>query len=286
MARSLSDAPSSFYPAGYPNKISSPYPMSNDEFKRERLHLQHNLVKCSWKGNFIAPVEEKLKNGATVLDVGCGPCLSLLELSTTYPKSNFIGLDTATPRMFSRPPNLSLLTHNVFSGLPFPDNHFDFVYQRLIASNHTIEEWKIIMKELVRVTKTDGWIELIEMDGIICGGGRATKSLSSAMKNYLQSKNMYSAIGPHLQNLLLNTGGLTDIDHLSVDIPIGKKNGRYAELALLDFASKMNSLKSTLLTQMDITNEHYDALIETLIYEANKQNVYWKTHRVIGRKNS
>ena len=84
--------------------------------------------------------------------------------------------------MISRPPNLSLLTHNAFSGLPFPDNHFDFVYQRLIASNHTIEEWKIIMKELVRVTKTDGWIELIEMDGIICGGGRATKSLSSASK--------------------------------------------------------------------------------------------------------
>ena len=73
MAKSLSDtapSPSSFYPTSYPNSISSPYPMSNDEFKRERLHIQHDLFKYSWKGNFVAPVEEKLKNGATVLDVG------------------------------------------------------------------------------------------------------------------------------------------------------------------------------------------------------------------------
>src|SRR3954452_24308338 len=36
----------------------------------DRIQLRHLIFKYVWQGNFSAPVEEKLKNGAKVLDVG------------------------------------------------------------------------------------------------------------------------------------------------------------------------------------------------------------------------
>lgn len=61
--------------------------------------------------------------------------------------------------------NLEFYQANVVdAGLPFPDNHFDFVKQQLVTSSFTLASWKKVMLELVRVTKPGGYIQLLEID--------------------------------------------------------------------------------------------------------------------------
>jgi hypothetical protein len=91
------------------------------------------------------------KNGANVLDVGCGPATWLLELATEYPGTNFYGFDIAGrfnlyPGLTYKhclnyavskdtfpeaiyPPNMHLQIANILSPLPYTVP-FDFVQIR------------------------------------------------------------------------------------------------------------------------------------------------------------
>lgn len=62
-------------------------------------------------------------------------------------------------------PNLDFHRMNAIDAkLPFEDNSFDFVKQRLVTSSFTVADWKRVIEELVRVTKPGGYIELVEID--------------------------------------------------------------------------------------------------------------------------
>lgn len=53
---------------------------------------------------------------------------------------------------------------NVLEGLNYPDNTFDFVHMRLFILALREIEWPIAIKEILRVTKPGGMIQLIEFD--------------------------------------------------------------------------------------------------------------------------
>jgi len=58
----------------YHNVINSKYFLPNDLAEIDRLEKQHFLFRHIWKGNFSAPIHEKLlqtEHHACVLDVGC-----------------------------------------------------------------------------------------------------------------------------------------------------------------------------------------------------------------------
>jgi hypothetical protein len=70
-----------------------------------------------------------------------------------------------TPKKRKLLSNLDFYQANVVNAkLPFEDNHFDFVKQRLVTASFTVSDWKHVMSELVRVTKPGGYIELLEID--------------------------------------------------------------------------------------------------------------------------
>ncbi|CAG8751442.1 19777_t:CDS:2, partial [Racocetra fulgida] len=87
----------------------------------------------------------------------------------------FIGIDISP--MFPtgiKPPNLTFHTANVLKGLPFPDDHFDFVYMRFLIIAFTEDEWSTVISELIRVVKPGGWIELMEGNMEFEGEERST----------------------------------------------------------------------------------------------------------------
>lgn len=60
----------------------------------------------------------------------------------SYPKSDFYGIDISP--MFPeniKPQNVTFEIANVADRLPFPDDHFDFVFQRLLVFALTSEQW-------------------------------------------------------------------------------------------------------------------------------------------------
>ncbi|CAG8783062.1 33864_t:CDS:2, partial [Racocetra persica] len=152
------------------NDVNSKYILPNDDEEVDRLQLQHFLYRTIWNGNYSAPVTELLERGnCNVLD------------STTYSKSRFIGIDISP--MFPtgiKPPNLTFHTANVLKGLPFPDDHFDFVYMRFLIIAFTEDEWTTVISELIRVVKPGGWIELMEGNMEFEGEGACAQVLMDA----------------------------------------------------------------------------------------------------------
>lgn len=105
----------------------------------------------------------KLKEGIKVLDSGCGPGVWALEMAKEFPKSSFHGVDmTAHEFTKEKLPNFEFTVGNLLEGLPFEDNTFDYVYQRLLFLGLNDEGWTKVISELLRVLKPGGYIELLE----------------------------------------------------------------------------------------------------------------------------
>ncbi|OZJ02607.1 hypothetical protein BZG36_04280 [Bifiguratus adelaidae] len=146
------------------NDQASSYVLPNDHMEVDRLQNQHLLLKWAMEGNFRAPVHDMLVRGANVLDIGCGPGTWLLEMAETYPNSNFYGIDISAILPAKIPPNVYFTRANAAHRLPYPDNHFDYVFQRLLCAAFRDSEWQRVMREVNRVCGHEGWVELVEID--------------------------------------------------------------------------------------------------------------------------
>ena len=96
-------------------------------------------------------------------------------MALDYPVSVFVGIDIAPLFPENHPPNAAFLKCNIMDGLPFPDNTFDFVRQAFVIVSMNWQSWKEkVVKELIRVTKPGGYIEIMDRcreninRGIVC----------------------------------------------------------------------------------------------------------------------
>src|SRR5438128_1796253 len=84
-------------------------------------------------------------------------------MASDYPNVLFYGMDmSAIFPTEIHPKNVEFHQINVLDGIPWPDEHFDFVYQRFMMFSYTVEQWDYVIKELLRVTKKGGCVELFE----------------------------------------------------------------------------------------------------------------------------
>lgn len=103
--------------------------------------------------NFHAPIEEKLRKGIKVLDSGCGPGTWTLEMAEAYKESKFHGIDCSA--IFPdniKPSNVEFAVANLAKPLPFEDNFFDYIYQRLVFLGLTSEDWDNVKDNYINVT--------------------------------------------------------------------------------------------------------------------------------------
>lgn len=80
----------------------------------------------------MAPIEDQLECGIRVLDIGCGNGVWSIDMAQDYSASTFIGVDISDrlfPTKTELPPNCDFVMGNTLK-LPFPDNSFDYVFQR------------------------------------------------------------------------------------------------------------------------------------------------------------
>ncbi|CAI2173788.1 2179_t:CDS:2 [Funneliformis geosporum] len=141
------------------NETSTKFPSTSKDI--DFLHQYHFTTKLVWTSNFSSPIEKVLSNGATVLDVSCGAGTYLLDLSSEYIFSEFVGVDKN--QLFPttiKPNNVNFFDVSVEKGLLFQDNYFDFVHLSIIEPLYDANQWDFIIDELLRVTKPGGWVEV------------------------------------------------------------------------------------------------------------------------------
>lgn len=124
----------------------------------DRLDIQHYAMREALAANYLAPIERPDR----ILDVGCGTGQWAYELCQQFPEAMVVGLDLE-PSKPERPANYRFVKADLLRGLPFPDDHFDFVHQRLLQSGVPLKRWSGVVKDLVQVARPGGWIELVEL---------------------------------------------------------------------------------------------------------------------------
>lgn len=85
------------------------------------------------------------------------------DMMNDYPNCRYQGCDMVDViNRKTMPEQLRFSTGNVVEGLPYADNTFDFVHMRLFVLALRSDEWPKAIKEILRVTKPGGIVQVLE----------------------------------------------------------------------------------------------------------------------------
>jgi ubiquinone/menaquinone biosynthesis C-methylase UbiE len=151
-----------------------------------------------------------------VLDIGCGSGNWLIEAALMYPTLSLVGADidpylvkyvAERAEAAQIDGRVEVYAMDALKRLEFSDTSFDLVNLRFAASFLRIWDWSTIFKEIVRVTRPQGTIRLVEMETLNQCSSAALNQLGRHLTNAFYSANHFFTPQPtgviaHLEPLL------------------------------------------------------------------------------------
>jgi ubiquinone/menaquinone biosynthesis C-methylase UbiE len=192
------------------------YLLPRDDLEKNRLNLQNTIISRHFNGSL--PKSVTIGTHDRILEIGCGTGAWSLSLASQLPSTVTFEATDISPDNFPRPSQGAVVPPNVHfssqSVLSLPEewtNSFDIVYQRLILSGITKEQWTLALKELRRVTKPGGHVVLVEIDpgeftGPLVDAFPATRYLNECWGRLVSSRNMLWHLKANLSGLLADAG--------------------------------------------------------------------------------
>jgi ubiquinone/menaquinone biosynthesis C-methylase UbiE len=252
-----------------------------------RLEIQHYLMRYLWQSNFESPVGSVLnKPDSRVLDFGCGDGTWCKELSEEYPNAQITGLDSDEflPAK-QEASNLKFVNYDFANKkLPFDDNTFDFVHMRFLLTDIKESDYSEFVSELVRVTKENAYIEILEFDVLHFAGGPVTRRLTNATMSLLAKKGFNGEISNNIPMFLKKSGKINEINEHDKSIALGHWAGRVGELAIEDLSSMFQSKKKELADELKIDEAEVDKIVEDYKKEVEDKRSFFKTRRFFAQK--
>ncbi|KAJ6789126.1 hypothetical protein PWT90_10455 [Aphanocladium album] len=143
------------------------YAFPNDEQEQRRDDLKHDLTLHLCDGKyFLAPIEEKLDDGAQVLDLGTGNGKWCMELADIYPNATFQGMDLSPIQPDWVPQNVTFVVDDIEheAGWTYDDKMFDYIHVRHIV--HSIKDRQELWDRIYKHLKPGGYVEVQEFEYI------------------------------------------------------------------------------------------------------------------------
>jgi SAM-dependent methyltransferase len=205
--------------------------------------------------------------------VGCGTGRWAIEMASLFPRANVIGLDIAPPASTMVagehvPENYLFMTGNVLEGLPFGDATFDFVHMRLLFTAIPAVRWPQVVRELARVTRRGGWVELVE-GALARGGGTALDTINRWVLALGQARGLDLNIGPRV-GALLQSAGLSQVVFREILLPLGRYGGRAGQMNATDTFALIEGVRPLVVAQGLTTEQEFNHLLSTARAEVDQ----------------
>jgi SAM-dependent methyltransferase len=241
----------------------APYFLPSSAAEVDRLDLQHYAARAVLKANYLAP----LIRPARILDVGAGTGQWSFDMAREFPRSVVVGLDLVTGKP-GAPANYGLVRSNLLDGLPFADDVFDLVHQRLLVSGIPVKAWSNVVADLVRVARPGGWIELVEPDAAIEPAGPATERLFDLMMRLTRLRGLDST-GIVFNSLdeYLRRAGAHQVERQHLALPIGEWGGRVGSFMASDFRALFTLLAAAFESALEIPAADSHELLRHMLQE-------------------
>ncbi|RUS35104.1 hypothetical protein BC938DRAFT_475840 [Jimgerdemannia flammicorona] len=209
-------------------------------------------------------------------------------MAQLYANSSFTGsdmIDVFAPYVASAPKNCSFVIANTLKGLPFPDDTFDYVFQRMQVGSFRELEWPEVYAELVRVTKRGGWVELIDTDGRLYNSGPAATAYDEKLHYMFGLRGINMACISHRSRNLENAG-LESVVHKTISVPVGW-GGDIGAAAAKNTITSYKSLRPVMLVALGLGEDEYSAMTSKATAEllpGTTYKTYWNAEVAYGRK--
>lgn len=263
-------------------KRGVPYILPSDGGELNRLDFQHYLLRSALRGNYASP----LRDPRAILDVACGTGRWAIEMASLFPQASVVGFDM-TPLSSdagatqSAGHNFTFVQGNMFEGLPFPDDSFDLVHQRLVTVAVPTNQWLPQAQELMRVTRPGGWVELVEGD--LLPGGPGLTTLNDLAERMSMKRGMSFSNASRIDEYLRQAGA-QQVERRVVYLPVGQVAGRLGAMAETDYLAILTSVRGFLISQGLITEEQHTRALEQAQAELASGRLMWPFYIAYGQK--
>ncbi|KAL9543656.1 hypothetical protein MBANPS3_008015 [Mucor bainieri] len=186
----------------------------------DRMNANQFALKALFGGNYLEEVGKHIDFGSTntkVLDIGCGAGGWVMDMATEHPATHFIGLDKVSlfPKCI-RPANVSFVQHDATLGLPYEDNTFDLVHMRMFLIAFNKYQYADCMKEVFRVTKPNGIVQLLEVE-MVDDGDELVREFGAAIDKIMAANDQDAMVAQKLSTII-STYGFTPIQEVRKSI--------------------------------------------------------------------
>ncbi len=256
---------------------NAPYLLPKDAQEDERLRFQHYALHHAFSNHYLAPISPDTR---TILDVGSGTGIWAIDMAQQFPHAHIIGVDITLTSLPHTLPNTCLFAQaDILQGLPFPACQFDFTHQRLLVGAIPASHWPHVVRELIRVTRPQGWIELLEVGTTVQNAGAATERLLSWVRETSQARGIDMAMVTQLGDFLKHAG-CQAVEAQDIPVPLGSWAGRSGEMLKLDAIRVFQAMRPR--TTMPV--EQLDAMLAAAAAEWEQNRASFVFHAAYGRR--
>jgi ubiquinone/menaquinone biosynthesis C-methylase UbiE len=262
----------------------APYMLPKDDAELSRLDFQHYMLRYALRGNFAPPIEDP----RAIVDIGSGTGRWALEMAQLFPQARVVAVDLVAPPDASgataghRPPNYTFVEGNVLQGLPFEDGAFDFTHQRALLGAIPEAAWPGVARELARVTRSGGWVQLIE-PAPAPHGGPGMNALAQWTQQASMRRGINTAVGAQVGEFL-RQAGLQEIHAREIEIPMGGQAGRLGVMAETNYFSLFSSTRNFIVAMGVTDAASYDAALAQAHAELDRSHYVSPYYLAYGRK--
>ncbi|KAF9160998.1 hypothetical protein DFQ26_005006 [Actinomortierella ambigua] len=245
----------------------------------------HNLLSSHCKQD---------ERSLVILSVGCGNTQWATEMARAHPQSAVHAINVcqipSLPTIPEKTPSFdleNLFFYNLDDNslrIPFASNSVDYIHVRRFLPVISKTKYFSFLRELVRVLKVDGYIELVELDQRLRNSGVASCWPSNWTLIGFDKLGIDASLAMNLSGILKVLAGIEPVHRSSVNIPVGMHGGRIGLTMELLCWKWVMTIRPWLMRQAMLSGVEFDELLDRARAETRTLRSYQTCHIAVGRK--